>query len=503
MEVGINNQNLSKVSVKNTGYNLFSSIILKIGGLIFTIIIARMLLPELFGVYSLVLSIIAIFMVFTNFGLDDTLLRYLSISIGRRKISQARSYFRFLLRIKVLAVFIVVVMVIILSKLISYKLYQNPLLFYPLIFSCLFLIMESFWNFFSTFFLALKELRIPTILGVFYQIFKISFSLLALMILSDAFKVSGLFIAFFVSGAIVLFITILILFKRDRNLFFGPKVYINKKKVLKFLEFMGVASLSLVFFGSVDTLMLGKFVAFEYLGYYRVALSLVLTIAALFSLSGIFLPIFTQINGKRFSRGFHKTLRYILIISIPATAGMIFIAKYLIKAIYGNEYILGTIPLYFLALLIVTTPLIGLYSIIFQSKEKPQIVSKSVLFSLFINILLNVLVIFLFKNNPLFMMAGVGLATSLSRILLLGLLVFYAKKEFNFKVKGIGLRSPIFATAIMSIFLLAFSHFINMNLFFGVLEIILGAGVYFGVLILTKGINREDFGLIKGIFKRK
>jgi O-antigen/teichoic acid export membrane protein len=242
--------------------------------------------------------------------------------------------------------------------------------------------------------------------------------------------------------------------------------------------------------------MLGKFVSPEYIGYYRAAMSLILTIASVFSLSWAFFPIFTQIKGERFQRGFNKILRYILIFSIPTTVGIIFIAKYLIKSVYGNEYLLGTVSIYFLALLIITTPLIGLYSIIFQSKEKPQIVSKSVLFSLIVNILLNVLAIFLFRENPLFMIAGVGLATSLSRLLLLGLLVFYAKKEFNFTVKGIGLRAPIFATIIMSIFLLAFNHFVNMNIFLGIIEIILGVCIYFGVLVLAKGVNKEDWNLL-------
>lgn len=502
MELDKENQNLSKLAVKNSGYTLLYNIVLKLGGLIFTMIIARMLLPELFGVYSLVLSIITIFMVFANLGIDDTLLRYLSFSFGKKKISQVRSYFKFLFKIKILTVFTVVILVAVLSKLLSYNLYKNPLLFYPLVFSCLFLIMESFCSFFTTFFTALKELKTLVILNGFLQIFKISFSLLALLLLSDVFKVSGLFVAFFLSGAIILFITISILFRRDRNFFVGPKENINKGKVLRFLGFMGIANLSLVFFGSVDTLMLGKFVSLEYLGYYRVALSLVATIASLLSLAGLFLPFFTQITGKRFIRGFYKTMRYLLILSIPATAGICFLSKYMIKAIYGNAYLPGVSSIYFLSLLIITTPLIGLYSIIFQSKEKPQIISKSVLFSLFANILFNVLVIFLFRNNPLFMIAGIGLATSLSRILLLSLLVIYAKKEFKFNIKGIGLRAPVFATIVMSAFLLTFNHLVNINIFWGIIEVILGAGIYFVVMILIKGINKEDLNLLKSLIKR-
>jgi len=502
----VKSENLSNIVIKNSGYMFLSNLILKFGGLIFTIIIARILLPELFGIYSLVLSIITIFIVFANLGIDDTLLRYSSLFIGKNNISKARSYFRFLFKIKILVVLIVVLFGAILSKVISYNIYENPLLFYPLIFACLFLIMESFWSFFATFFLALKELRITTILNLFLQIFKISFSMLALVILSDPFKVSGLFIAAFISEAIVLFVAFLILYKKNKELFFGPKTEINrkdKKKIFSFLTFMGIANVSLAIFGSIDILMLGKFVDLQYLGYYRVSLSLVLAVASLASLSSVLLPIFTQISGKRFNRGFHKTLRYLLILSVPATMGVMFLSKYLIKAFYGDEYLMGTMPIYFLSMLIIITPLIGLYSVIFQSKEKPKVVSNSILISLLINIVLNFLVISLFKGNHLFIISGVGLATSLSRVFLLGILVFQAKRIFNFRVRGIGLRAPIFATVIMSLFLVTFNYFVDMNIWCGILEVILGAGIYFIFLILFKGVTKEDFKLIKGLFNIK
>ena len=101
------------------------------------------------------------------------------------------------------------------------------------------------------------------------------------------------------------------------------------------------------------------------------------------------------------------------------------------------------------------------------------------------------------------MISGVALITSLSRVLLLYLLVFHAKKEFNFKVRGIGLRAPIFATIIMSIFLLAFNYFVNMNIFFGIIEVILGMVIYFGILILVKGITKDDWKLIKNSIKSR
>ena len=498
----IKDQNLSNVAIKGSAYNLFSLLVLKFGGLIFTIIIARMLLPELFGIYALVLSITTVILTFTDLGIDNTFLRYLSDSVGRKNKKLSRSYIKYVLKIKLFLILFSVILLLIISKYLSYSIYKNPILFFPLLFSCLFIISESLRNFFGAIFIAKKDFKFPVFFDISLQILKIVFSVFAILIFTDSLQISGIFIAFFASNFLTLVLMFFVLLKRDKSLLLGKTEKIDKSKINSYWKFMIFASVSLAFFGSIDILMLGKFVSPEYIGYYRAAMSLVVAIASVFSLSWAFFPIFTQIKGIRFHRGFNKILRYTLIFSIPATVGIVFIAKYLIKVVYGDSYIFAAYSIYFISLLILTTPLIGLYSIIFEAKEKPRIVSKSVLFSLLANILLNVLVIFLFKDKPLFIIAGIGLATSLSRILLLGLLMFYAKKEFNFKVKGIGLRSPIFATAIMSIFLLAFNHFVNINIFFGAIEVILGAGIYFLILILIKGLTKEDLKLLKSIVKR-
>ncbi|MBU1200868.1 MAG: oligosaccharide flippase family protein [Nanoarchaeota archaeon] len=500
MEQEIENQNLSKIAVKNSKYIVASTLIFKFGGLIFTILIARLLLPELFGIYALVLSIVTIFSTFTNMGLDETFLRYFSEALGKNNHPKARSYFRHLLKIKAGLVVLTILILLLTSKFLSYKIYDNPLLFYPLIFSCLFILMESFKGFISSVFIATKNVKPLPLLELLHQIFKISFSVLAILVLSQEFRVAGLFFGAALAGFIHLFLLVLILYKKNKNLIVGETETIDKKRVNRYLGFAGLTTVSLVFFGSIDTLMLGKFVESSYLGYYRIALSLILTIISLLSLSSVFLPIFTQIHGKRFERGFQKTLRFLMILAIPATVGIIFIAKHLILIIYGNEYLLATSTLYFLALLIVTAPLITLYTIIFESKEKPKIVSKSVFISLIINIVLNyILITYLLNFGQEYAIIGAGVSTVISRLILMGILITNAKNEFNLSIKGIGLRKPILATFMMALFLLTFNHFVDMNLFFGILEIILGAGIYFGVLLLIKGIGREDLEIIKNL----
>lgn len=501
MEENIKDQNLSELAIKNSGYGFARALILKFGGLFFTIIIARILLPELFGIYALAISIVTIFMTFTELGVNGTFLRYSSEALGKRDVSKARSYFKYLLKIKSFLVFIVIFVLLSLSKFLAYNLYDKPLLFYPLLFACLFILTESFSGFFLMPLIAAKNFKPLPFLELTYQITRISFSILAILVLSEEFKVAGLFIAFAFSGLINLCLIFLISYKKDKEIFFGKQEKIDKKRVSNFLGFMSIASLSLVFFTSIDILMMGKFVESAYVGYYRAALSLVLTIAAVFSISSVILPLFTQIHGERFKRGFQKTFRYLMLLSIPATMGILFLGKYLLK-IYGNEYLPAIFPLYFLSLLIVLGPLTNLYTTILESRERTKILAKSVLISLIVNIVLNYIVIKSFLERPEYIIIGVGIATVISRFLYFGILMISGRRELNLKLKGIGLRKPILATLIMSFFLLIFNHFVNMNLFYGALEIILGAGIYFGVLLLAKGLHKEDWKLIKSLFKR-
>jgi O-antigen/teichoic acid export membrane protein len=498
LEKPVEKQNLSKIALKGSAYNLTSLLILKFGGLIFTIIIARILLPELFGIYTLALSIVTLILFFTDLGINKTFLRYASDSIGRKNEKLSRGYFKYFSKIKFLLIILVVVLFLVFSKYISYNIYEKPILFYPLIFSSLYIIAESFKNFLSLFFPAQKDMKTPVFLDTSIQLSKILFSVLAILILTDSLKVTGIFLAFFVSSAFTLGITFFILLKRNKNLMFGKSSKPDKSRVNKYWKYVALSSLSLSFFGVIDNLMMGKFIASEYIAYYAVSLSLALTVASLFSLSNILLPIFTQIHTRRFSRGFHKAMKYILVLSIPASVGLAFIGKHLVYLIYGTEYLPAMSSFYFLIPLVITAPLIALYSILFESKEKPQIVSKAVLISLFINILFNILAIYFFLNKPLLIIAGIAASTTLSRITFLTILVINSKKQFNFSIRGLGLKRPVLATLIMALFLLLFNNYVDINLIHGAIEIILGAGIYFGVMILIKGVKKEDWKLVRG-----
>ncbi|MEM4325877.1 MAG: oligosaccharide flippase family protein, partial [Candidatus Pacearchaeota archaeon] len=475
-----------------------------IGGLVFTILIARLLLPELFGVYTLVSSIAAIAIVFSDFGLNLACLKYLSNSLKKKDEANSRSYFRFFFKLKIFSTFVIILLILILSKIISLNFFNKPLVFLPLIFSSFYILTDSLRAYIRIPFVARKQLEIFPPLELIHQFLKISLSLLALLILSDSLKVSGIFISMSIAGFLFLFLESFFLIKKDKKILFGKVNKINIMGSLKYTFFIGLTGLTLIFFGSVDTLMLGRFVKEEYIGFYRAALGLIISITSLINFSGLFLPVFTQLNKQRLRNGFELISKYLLLISLPISTISILLSKYIILIIYGVEYLNATPLLLVLSFLIVLSPLIGVYIDLFQAKEKITILAKFVFISLIINIFFNYLLIKHFLTfSQQYATMGAGIATLMSQFFLLGVLYKRAKKRLEISIRKVSILKPLFSTGIMALFLIFFKSYVKINLFSGILMILLGGVIYISLMFLTKGLTREDIFRIKLVFQKK
>ena len=114
------------LAVKNSVYQFSTNIVAKIGSLIFTIIIARLLMPELFGLYSLALATIGLFVAFSDLGVGKTLIRFLSIELSKKK-PNTKGYYDYLIKIKFFITLIVSLVLISLSYWIASIYYYKPI----------------------------------------------------------------------------------------------------------------------------------------------------------------------------------------------------------------------------------------------------------------------------------------------------------------------------------------------------------------------------------------
>lgn len=498
-------ESLKQKLIRNSFWNFLATGVNRVGGLIFTIILARFLLPEGYGLYSIVLSVAMIFFTFADLGVNGTFLRYLSFALAKekRKIS---AYYNYLLKIKLLLALVAAVLLLVLAYPISFYVYGNKVLFIPLVVTAFLVFALAFENFYAQIFYALGRVKYVGLKEFLHQTIRICFALLVFYFVAVEYRIIGIFLGLILTAIIL---TIFIRYFSGRlmpSLYEKPKERIDKKRVSRFLGFLTIASISSIFFSYIDSLMLGFYVAPAFVGYYRAAFSLIFGIAGLVAFSNIiFLPIFTKLGNKKTGEVLNKSLKYISMLIIPTVFGILILGKYFIKLFYGHIYLPATLPLYFLSFLIFPTVLVGLFLSLFSAKEKPQIFAKLIIVTSILNVILNFVLIKVFLSvSPLWATAGAAIATLISWMFYLGASIYRVRKEFKIKVQILQLLKPLIPSLIMSgvlIYLLSIVQ--NMTLVWGVALILVGGGVYALIMVLIDSGLRRELKEFKNFFVLK
>lgn len=491
--------------IKNVGFNVLKTLLNKIGGLIFVILVARLLLPDLFGLYSLALSIIVLFATFTDLGLSTSLTRFMSYSIARKDLSKAKQYFRFLLKVKLIFLIVASLLLLFLIWPISNYLYNKPELFYPLFAALFYMFISQLEAFFENFFYINKDVKYGLLTESILQIFKIGFTLLSVYLLKDNLKVAGIFGGLAITYLFMLVISYYFTYKKYPYLFGSVDKYdINKKNTLKFLGFMTIATVSLTLFLSVDTLILGGFVSFAYIGIYKAAFSLVSSLAVLLNIVLVLFPLFAELDKRRLNILVENSVKYLLIFMVPLFFGIVILGGKLIVFFLGVDYALSVYPLYALAPLMLIAPLIAVYHNLLQARGFAKTSAKIIIYSLIVNIILTILFSLLFvQYSGLEVIIAVAAAVTFSQLVLLILAIYYSTKDIGIrfsKYTSYSVIKPIIASVLMSVVVLFFVNYFH-NKFIYFLGVVLGAVVYFLILFLIKGISISDINNLKLMVK--
>lgn len=493
--------------LKSSFYNFWFTLVSKIGGLIFTIIVARLLLPELFGIYSLALTIILTIVTFISVSLDATLIRYLAESLKRKSMKseiEARSRMAFLFNFEVILSILIALALFFLSDILAIYIFHKPLLSLPLKLGSIYLFVNSIVGFWQGIFYVVQKINYNLISETIFQVLRIALVLVIFTFYKTADAVFiALNIAFFISFIFLYIASI----KKYRFLIKGERKKLlkqEKKRMLSFFGWMIISSFSLLFFTYIDMLMLGMFLPAEFVGYYSVVVSLITAVAALLTFSFVLLPVFTQIEKGKLERGFQKVSKYISLIAIPASIGLAFIATPVIRVVYGISYV----PLQYeiaivaaaalLSLVVGETAFTTVLATLFQAKEKPKIPSIILVIATIANVVLNYVFIKIGLGfGPQYGLVGVALATFLTRYGNLIALSSLAKKKFKIQTKISYIIKPLIASIVMLGFLFICDYFFDLSILTGIGMIILAIALYIAIMWAIKGLNKEDFETMK------
>ena len=198
---------------------------------------------------------------------------------------------------------------------------------------------------------------------------------------------------------------------------------IQKKAVNSSVILLTATILSGVFFGYIDTIILGRYVQSQYIGFYQAAMALIGSTGALIGFSAVLFPIFSRLKGERLKRGLRKSAKITFIASLAIAVLAFLLANFAIIIVYGQAYIQSANILKLLLFLVLIDPLIAIYSAFHISQGRQKLVAKSVLFATFLNIVLNILFIkFLLQYSDYAATFGAASATIIARGLYLGML---------------------------------------------------------------------------------
>ena len=495
---------LKREIIRNIIWNTSFMFLNRLGALIFTIIIARFLMPELFGVYSLATTIALIFITFADLGINRTMMRYVSSEIEKNK-KKAMAYFRYTLKLKLILSFFLSFLLIILAYPFAFFIFKNQQLFSLLLLLSIYTFLLALESFYEFIFYIKKRVNYLTTKEAIFQSTRILIALFVFLFLAASFYLFGVIISL-ILAVLFSFLFILYKIKKIEPAFFKKtKEKINKKRVLKFLSFLTIGSLSTVFFSYTDIVMLGIFLPEIYVGYYKVAFTLIVSIASFLAFQKILLPVFTQARKGKIEEIFNKSLKYVLALTIPSSFGIIILAKYLVRFLFGYEYLPATLPLFFLSFLIILFTTTTLFFILSSAREKPKEFAKFILIVTFLNIFLNYLfIVILMKKSYLWATTGAAIATLISQVIYFVLVFIFSKKELNIKADWKLIIKPLFASLVMAYLLYGFDYFIHdFNLFIGILIVLFGILIYVAVMILIKGIDIKDFKVLKSAFNEK
>jgi O-antigen/teichoic acid export membrane protein len=476
---------LARRVAKNTFYNVSALILGNVSGLFLTIILARILKPEQFGIYSLALSIAMLATSLSSLGIDGAVVRYTAYYVGINDIESVRGHLRYFVKVRLILSVFVSLALIVSSKVLA-EFFGDSRLVIPFVISGSIVFFYSLVCFLDAFFKGLQRFEYTLLKQIVYETSRWVFVIpLAMMYLAV-----GALIGFSIAFAVALTLLFVIFIFKYLYFIRGDSKPVTSR-VNAFMGYMTIASLSGLIYAYVDTIMIGYFLTPTDVGFYRAAYTIVFAVVELISsVSVVLFPTFTQLSFEDINKALDRLTRYVSVLTYPLALFMILLSKDIIKIIYGMDYLPAVKPIVVLAFTIIPGTFGYLYTI-FNAKEKPEIVALLNICGMIVNIVLNYYFILRFG------IVGAAFATVASRSLMIAVVVVLLYKWFNIMVNAKTMSKPLISIGIAILVLFCIKDIFHST----ALKLLIAYILYLGILIITKTLTIDDIRYLRAIVK--
>jgi PST family polysaccharide transporter/lipopolysaccharide exporter len=149
------------------------------------------------------------------------------------------------------------------------------------------------------------------------------------------------------------------------------------RELFAYGKFITGSSIILFVATEIDSAVIGKVLGVEQLGFYTLAFTIANIPTANLSkiAAGIMMPAYSKLQADRpaLQRAFLRTQALVMLVVLPASAGIVLAAEPLLAVVYGNKWLPATIPLQLLAVFGLVRSLAAFNGYLFEGMSRPKV----------------------------------------------------------------------------------------------------------------------------------
>ena len=470
--------------IKRIGVVGIANILISLSGLIFIPIITKNFSTANYGVWAQVNTVIALVPNVVNLGLPYTMVRFLAAEKDKSIIKQ--SFYSMMLLV-LASTLVMVAVFIVFSSQIANALFDGSMQIMAIVtvisfLACLNLMLLSYFRTFQRIAYYSGFLVLQTYIVVGVSI------VLTLMHYPIEIVVLGL-----LTGYLLTFIAMAFLIVRELG--FTTKLK-SLRDELKFAIPTVPNNVSSWVVDSSDKFVIGIFLGSAAVGCYSPGYALGSILLMFLTPFAVLLPAvlpeyFEAGDMEKVDTFLSYSMKYYLLITIPAAVGMSLLSKPLLYIlttdIIANQGFMVT-PL--VALGAIFMGIYGISNNIIILEKKTTILGYIWISVAILNIVLNIFAV------PYLGIFGAGLATLVCYFFAFAVTLVYSRKYARLPFDYKSIAKILIASAIMGVFVKFANPYGIVNI---LIVIVIAVVIYFVVLFLLKGIDKKEINLIKGM----
>ncbi|OGJ89321.1 MAG: hypothetical protein A2268_08330 [Candidatus Raymondbacteria bacterium RifOxyA12_full_50_37] len=483
--------------IKNSVLNILNSLITIVVTTITSIVVARILKPDNYGIYNLILWFTGIFTWAVGMGLTHAVTKYISEYQGRGEHENVSAIVVFVLKIElVLTIAVTAILIFFKTEVADYFFSPNEAFYFFLAF--IGLVPGIVTAIFSSAIDGLQKFEYFT----WFQIIVTPLSFASkLVVLYLGFRIDGLLVVSLVFSFINVIFFYFVLRREEisLNIFANPLKKEIRTKIGKYnATVAAILVADKVVWDKSENFFLGRFCSAAQIGFYNLGFNVVQRFMSVLP-STFWRVLFPAMSGyfgsgdhDKIRRLFYLSIRYLAFFAFPAGVMGILLSYQILHYLYGHEYVGAKFVMQILFFSSMFSCLSKPSSAILYGTERQSFILKYGMVLAVVNIALDILLI---KHY-----GALGAAICYAAVTIAGStggLIYTARiHSLNFPFKS--LFKIVFSTIIMAI---SMEIILKQNPYLPgfILSVVVGAFVYFVSSIVLGGFEDEDYLIMQSV----